>query len=226
MSKDIQNEKNFLERLKERLSKKGKKAAVAASLVAVGSASLTGCGKEKANVDTNVPTEPTITTEQITEEITTENIIVEDRIDQIIDEYNLKSGKNINRTDLGIINTDSTWCVVETVDQNGNKKYYCDATKNVDDIAPDVFVDREKTKHIYFLIDTTENIPIASLGEINGKIVNIEYRIYVTLNDKIVHNYNKDNYITLNETEDELNTLSSYYDERVSYIEGKKNSVK
>ena len=44
------------------------------------------------------------------------------------------------------------------------------------------------------LIDTTENIPIASLGEVKGQIVNIEYRTYVS-SDKLVHNYNKDNYI-------------------------------
>lgn len=225
MSKDIQKEKTFLEKLKEKISKKEKNAAVAASLVAVGTASLTGCTKDKTNEQQSITLEPTITTEQTIEEITTENEVTENRIDQIIDEYNNKSGKNIDRTDLGIIKTDSTWCVIESIDENGNVKYYCDATKNVSDVAPDIFVDAEKTNNIYFLVDTTENTPIASLGEIKGKIVNIEYRTYVS-NDKLVHYYNKENYITLNETEEELNMLSSYLDERIDYIEGRNSTLK
>ncbi len=220
MNKNIQNEKKSLKILR------GKIATLTLLLTLSGTASLTGCGKEKKDNKISVSTEIVNTIEQ-SEEITTENVVLEDRIDQIIDEYNNLSKSNLTRENLGIFDYDYKQCMhlYKNTSNESITKYVYDNTLGYNVPENYEYIDPENISKMYVLVDKNTNSAIASLAiikeDINSdkKIENVYVRCYRYNSDNIYAE--SDRYLLLNT--DDFDGLKEYLDERVEYLETQKS---
>lgn len=218
---------------KEERIKQLKRRGVILGLLGAGAAVGIGSHAIKSASKNDNTTQTEITNEATTEEVTSEDIVIkeEDRIDEIIKKYNSVSGKNLSRENLGIKDVGTTWCIYEETNENGDKIYYSDATISGELTSSSKYIDEDDISNLYYLIDTTENIPIAGICVIkhdknNSTIENVIVKSYVS-NDKIVHHYDENKYISLDTSLLELDVLHSYFEERIDYLDNQKgNSLK
>lgn len=183
---------------------KNKNLKKIAILSALSSMLLSGCTQNNVKNDTN--NEKQIITEEKEEsKEETIEIITNPTLEKIIEEYNKKTGKNIQKNDLLIEEFDKPLYIWNTEGEN----YIYDYKINNTDYPGYKYIDPGYHGKMYAVILKTENgsfEPISALANIDGTIINV--KVTYLYGDIICDP--SENYIIIdNPTKDDFNNIKN-----------------